>query len=451
MRHVDRRKEDDKTNEIKEYTEKVFEDIKHIDEQGNEYWLARELMSLLGYSKWERFSNAIEYAKTSCLKSGYNTNDHFPGVGKMVQIGSKTKRKLLDYRLSRYACYLIVQNGDSRKEAIALGQTYFAIQTRKQELSEKEYNELTEDEKRLYRRNQARKGNYNLNKTAVKSGVKDLARFHNAGYKGLYNGETADDIFKRMKLRYREDILDNMGSEELADNIFRIAQTDAKLKRDNVDNEYNANSVHYEIGKIVRKAIKEAGGTMPEDLTTPERSLKEIEKGRKQDIINIGCGNMKQEILDLYDNNFNKLNKTIIRRVDEIPNGTNIMQSYILIKNEDKYLLEQTTERNNYKWAIPGGHVLSGETPEVTLKRELEEELGIRDIKYKKVDTIKFPYNNYIFNVFYSNTIVDINLLKLQPDEVIKVKWYTKEEILELIENDMIPRGYAYILKNYMK
>lgn len=251
-------------------------------------------MSLLGYSKWERFSNAIEYAKTSCLKSGYNTNDHFPGVGKMVQIGSKTKRKLLDYRLSRYACYLIVQNGDSRKEAIALGQTYFAIQTRKQELSEKEYNELTEDEKRLYRRNQARKGNYNLNKTAVKSGVKDLARFHNAGYKGLYNGETADDIFKRKKLRYREDILDNMGSEELADNIFRIAQTDAKLKRDNVDNEYTANSVHYEIGKIVRKAIKEAGGTMPEDLTTPERSLKEIEKGRKHDIINIGCGNMKQ-------------------------------------------------------------------------------------------------------------------------------------------------------------
>lgn len=160
---------------------------------------------------------------------------------------------------------------------------------------------------------------------------------------------------------------------------------------------------------------------------------------------------MKQEILDLYDNNFNKLNKTIIRRVDEIPNGTNIMQSYILIKNEDKYLLEQTTERNNYKWAIPGGHVLSGETPEVTLKRELEEELGIRDIKYKKVDTIKFPYNNYIFNVFYSNTIVDINLLKLQPDEVIQVKWYSKEEILELIENDMIPRGYAYILKNYMK
>ena len=192
------------------------------------------------------------------------------------------KRKVDDYKLSRYACYLIAQNGDSRKKTISLAQTDFAIQTRKQELSEKEYNELTEDEKRLYRRNQARKGNYNLNKTAVNSGVKDLSRFHNAGYKGLYNGETADDIFKRKKLRYREDILDNMGSEELADNIFRIAQTDAKLKRDNVDNEYTANSIHYEVGKIVRKAIKETGGTMPEDLFTPEKSLKELEKEVKK-------------------------------------------------------------------------------------------------------------------------------------------------------------------------
>ena len=154
----------------------------------------------------------------------------------MISIGKGGKRKVDDYKLSRYACYLIAQNGDLRKKPIELAQTYFAIQTRKQELNEKEYNELTEDEKRLYRRNQARKDNYNLNKTAVNSGVKNLARFHNA--------ETADDIFKRKKLRYREDILDNMGSEELADNIFRIAQTDAKLKRDNVDNEYTANSVH---------------------------------------------------------------------------------------------------------------------------------------------------------------------------------------------------------------
>jgi len=200
----------------------------------------------------------------------------------MVDIGSKTKRKIIDYKLSRYACYLIVMNGNPKKEIIALGQTYFAIQTRKQELSEKEYNELTEDEKRLYRRNQARKGNYNLNKTAVNSGVKDLARFHNAGYKGLYNGETADDIFKRKKLRYREDILDNMGSEELADNIFRIAQTDTKLKRDNVDNEYTANSIHYEVGREVRNSMKRWGGTMPEKWQTPKTRLKEIEKEHKK-------------------------------------------------------------------------------------------------------------------------------------------------------------------------
>ena len=177
-------------NEIKEYTEKLFEDIKHIDEKGNEYWLARELMPLLEYSKWERFSNAIKNARIACEKSEYNINEHFPMVGKMIKIAKGAQRKVIDYKLSRYACYLIVQNGDPRKEVIALAQTYFAIQTRKQELSEKEYNELTEDEKRLYRRNQARRGNFNLNKTAVKSGVKDLARFHNAGYKGLYNGET---------------------------------------------------------------------------------------------------------------------------------------------------------------------------------------------------------------------------------------------------------------------
>ena len=271
-------------NELKEYTEKMFEDIKHIDEVGNEYWHARELQRVLGYSQWRRFKNTISKAKTSCNNSNVRVEDHFANVGKMINLGKGGTRNINDYKLSRYACYLIAQNGDSRKKTIALAQTYFAVQTRKQELSDNEYNVLTEDDKRIYRRNQVRKGNYNLNKTAINSGVKDLARFHNAGYKGLYDGNTADDIFKRKKLRYREDILDNMGSEELADNIFRIAQTDAKLKRDNVDNEYTANSVHYEIGKIVRKAIKEAGGTMPEDLLTPNKSLKELEKENKNNI-----------------------------------------------------------------------------------------------------------------------------------------------------------------------
>ena len=268
-------------NEIKEYNHEVFENIKHIDEFGNEYWLARELQSVLGYNQWRSINDLIERAKVACKESKNNIDDHFALYRKMIKLAKGATRNVIDYKLSRYACYLIVINGNPKKEIIALGQTYFAIQTRKQELSEKEYNELTEDEKRLYRRNQVRKGNYNLNQTAVKSGVKDLARFHNAGYKGLYNGETADDIFKRKKLRYREDILDNMGSEELADNIFRIAQTGAKLKRDNVDNEYTANSVHYEVGKEIRNSIKRLGGTMPEDLPTPDKSLKELEKDKK--------------------------------------------------------------------------------------------------------------------------------------------------------------------------
>ena len=275
-------------NEIKEYTEKLFEDIKHIDEFGNEYWLARELQDILGYNQWRSINDLIERAKDACQESRYNIDDHFAVQRKMIKLAKGATRNVIDYKLSRYACYLIVMNGNPKKEIIALAQTYFTIQTRKQELSEKEYNELTEDEKRLYRRNQARKGNLSLNKTAVNSGVRNLARFHNAGYKGLYNGETADDIFKRKKLRYREYILDNMGSEELADNIFRIAQTDAKLKRDNVDNEYTANSVHYEVGREVRNSIRRLGGIMPEDLPMPNKSLKEIEKERKHDILNIG-------------------------------------------------------------------------------------------------------------------------------------------------------------------
>lgn len=271
-----------KINEIKEYTEKMFEDIKHIDEEGNEYWFARELQNVLGYCQWRSINYLIARAKVVCQESRYNIDDHFAVQRKMIKLAKGATRNVIDYKLSRYACYLVVMNGNSKKEIIALAQTYFTIQTRKQELSEKKYNELTEDEKRLYRRNQVREGNYNLNKTAVKSGVKDLARFHNAGYKGLYNGKTADDIFKRKKLRYRKDILDNMGSEELANNIFRIAQTDAKLKRETVDNEYTANAVRFEVGREARNSIKRLGGIMPEDLPMPDKSLKELEKGNNK-------------------------------------------------------------------------------------------------------------------------------------------------------------------------
>ena len=265
-------------NEIKEYKEKIFEDIKHIDEDGNEYWLARELQVALEYKRWDKFYKVIENAKITCEKSKYAVSNHFSRVGKMINLGKGGKRKVEDYKLSRYACYLVVQNGDSRKKTIALGQTYFAIQTRKQELSEKEYSMLTEDEKRFYQRNLTRKGNYSLNMVARNVGVRNFDKFHNAGYKGLYNGETANDIARRKKLRYREDILDNMNEDELVANLFRINQTKQKLLKDKVQGENNASDIHYEVGKKVRKAIRDIGGTMPEDMPTPKKSLKELEK-----------------------------------------------------------------------------------------------------------------------------------------------------------------------------
>ena len=272
-------------NELEKINETIFESIKHVDDDGNEYWYARELQKVLEYKRWDKFYNLIESAQVACSISNNNVLDHFSQVGKMVDIGSNTSRNIVDYKLSRYACYLIAQNGDSRKKVIALAQTYFAIQTRKQELLEEEYNSLTEDEKRFYQRDLTKKGNYSLNQTAKKAGVKNFDKFHNAGYKGLYNGETANDIAKRKGLRYREDILDNMGSEELAANLFRITQTDAKLKKDNITGEGNANDVHYNVGKEVRNTIKRIGGTMPEDLPTPDKSLKELEKENNNLII----------------------------------------------------------------------------------------------------------------------------------------------------------------------
>lgn len=238
---------------------KTFEDIKHIDENGIEFWYARELMKVFSYKDWRYFDAVIEKAKIACQNSEINDNDHFVVSNKMVEIGSGAKREQKDYKLTRYACYLIAQNANPRLKIVALAQTYFAIQTRKQEISEKEYSSLTEDEKRFYQRNLTKKGNYSLNQTAKKAGVKNFDKFHNAGYKGLYNGETADDIAKRKGLRYREDILDNMGSEELAANLFRITQTESRLKRDKVDTEKKACDTHNKIGKIVRKAIKQAG------------------------------------------------------------------------------------------------------------------------------------------------------------------------------------------------
>ena len=279
------------SKELQEYERKIFEDIRHVDENGVEFWYARELMKVLEYSKWENFYNVIKQAMIACETVKGDIFHDFPDVRKIVKIGA-FEREIKDYMLTRYACYLIVQNADPRKETVALGQTYFAIQTRLQEISQQEYSLLSEDEKRFYQRDLTKKGNYSLNITARNAGVKNFDKFHNAGYKGLYNGETADDIAKRKGLRYREDILDNMGSEELAANLFRITQTDAKLKKDNVKSEDYANKTHYQIGKNIREVIAKNGGTMPEDLPTPAKSLKELEKERKK------LGNTKRTIIE---------------------------------------------------------------------------------------------------------------------------------------------------------
>lgn len=265
---------------LTKYNRSIFESIKHLNKNGVEYWEARELQKVLEYTQWRRFESVIYKAKEACENSKIDIDDHFANVGKMVKTGDSI-RKIKDYKLSRYACYLIVQNGDPRKEVIALGQTYFAVQTRKQELTEKEYNLLSEDEKRFYQRNLTKKGNYWLNKAAKEAGVKNFDKFHNASYKGLYNGETASDIAKRKKLRYREDILDNMGSDELAANLFRISLANQKLNNDKIKGEKNSCDAHFEVGKAVRDTIDKVGGTLPENLPTPEKSIKELSKDEK--------------------------------------------------------------------------------------------------------------------------------------------------------------------------
>lgn len=275
-------------NKIIDYT-KTFEDIRHIDEFNNEYWYARELQLVLEYKQWRRFEQAIERAKRACENSDINVSVHFADIGKLSRRANNAEVMINDYKLSRYACYLIAQNGDSRKKVIAMAQTYFAIQTRKQELNEIEYNTLTEDEKRFCQRDLTRKGNYSLNQTAKNSGVKNFDKFHNAGYKGLYNGETADDIAKRKGLRYREDILDNMGSDELIANLFRVSQTEQKLKKDNIQTERDATNAHFEVGKNIREVIAKNGGTMPEKLPTPKKSLKQLEKENKKFLKNTNC------------------------------------------------------------------------------------------------------------------------------------------------------------------
>lgn len=271
-------------NNLETYSESIFENIKHIDEFGNEYWDARELMPLLEYSKWENFHKVIKRAMLACETSNNNVSDHFPELRKTIAMPKGASKTVVDYKLSRYACYLIVQNANPKKKSVALGQTYFAVQTRKQEITELEYSRLSEDEKRLYTRILVNNKNKYLFQTAKDAGVENFGKFNNYGYKGLYNGETAKQIAKRKNIDEHEDILDYMGSEELGANLFRITQTEAKLKKDSVDNEKDACLTHYHVGKTVRKAIQELGGNMPETLPTPEKSIRELEKEELQRI-----------------------------------------------------------------------------------------------------------------------------------------------------------------------
>lgn len=264
--------------------ESIFESIKHVNEYGQEFWYARELQAALEYSQWRRFSEAIERAKTACEQSGNDPYEHFADVGKSSPMPNGGFRTIDDIALSRYACYLIVMNGDPRKDVIALGQTYFAVKTRQQELIES-YDTLTEDQKRLSIRREMIEHNKSLAEAAQQAGViepRDYAIFQNMGYKGLYGGLGVKEIHARKGLKKNQKILDHMGSTELAANLFRATQTDEKLRREHVQWKEAANRTHFEVGAKVRQTIKELGGTMPEDLPTPGKSIKQIEKEQKK-------------------------------------------------------------------------------------------------------------------------------------------------------------------------
>lgn len=264
--------------------ESIFENIKHTFEDGIEYWNARELQLVLEYTEWRNFLKVIDKAKTACENSNIPVDDHFVDVNKMVGIGSGAERPVEDIQLSRYACYLIMQNGDPRKEVIAIGQTYFAVKTRQQEIIEN-YDVLTEEQKRLAIRNEIVEHNKALAEAARQAGITEpveYAVFQNWGYKGLYGGMDMRAIHKHKGLKKSQKILDHMGSTELAANLFRATQTEEKLRRDNVRGIDEANQTHYDVGAKVRQTIKELGGTMPEDLPTPDKSIKQIEREQKK-------------------------------------------------------------------------------------------------------------------------------------------------------------------------
>ncbi len=273
-----------KNNDIENYNESVFESIKHINDYGQEYWSARELYRVLEYTEYNKFEPTIEKAKLACKNSNQPVLEHFAQVSEMLEIGNGARRNFPNYQLSRYACYLIVQNADPSKKVIALGQTYFAIKTRQQELIEN-YDVLTEEQKRLAIRNEMKTHNKALADAAHKAGVVepiDYAIFQNYGYQGLYGGMGRKEIHANKGLKKSQDILDHMGSTELAANLFRATQTEEKLKKENIKGKSKANQTHYDVGAKVRKTMLEISGTAPEDLPTPEKSVKQIEREHRK-------------------------------------------------------------------------------------------------------------------------------------------------------------------------
>lgn len=266
------------------YTESLFESIRHTNEYGQEFWYARDLQTALEYSEWRNFSKVVNKAIIACQNSNNTVGEHFVEVNKTIEMPKTASKEITDYALSRYACYLIVQNADSRKKVIALGQTYFAIKTRQQELIEN-FESLEEDQKRLAIRKEMAEHNKLLVAAAKDAGVEtslEYATFQNYGYMGLYGGLKAQDIKERKNLNKKDNILDYMGYEELAANLFRATQAEAKLRRENIQGKHNANTTHFQVGQKVRQTIEELGGTMPENLPTPEKSIKQIEREQKK-------------------------------------------------------------------------------------------------------------------------------------------------------------------------
>ncbi|MCF0071129.1 DNA damage-inducible protein D [Dyadobacter sp. CY261] len=258
----------------------LFEQIRKSDDNGNEFWSARDLAKVLEYTEYRHFKPAMERAREACTNSGQNVVDHFEHMLGMIGLGKGGKRMVENVKLSRYACYLIVQNADPAKEVVALGQTYFAVQTRLQEIRQmEEYNRLdTEDEKRIFLRGELTRNNLLLAEAAKTAGIIepiDYAIFQNHGYMGLYGGLDAKAIKERKELKKNQSLLDHMGSSELAANVFRATQTDDKLRRENIVGKEKANRTHFEVGAKVRQTIQELGGTMPEDLPLAE-SIKKV-------------------------------------------------------------------------------------------------------------------------------------------------------------------------------